>query len=527
MGYFKHSGAEQTFSDTFTYAGDSLGTMVDSDGLVKWKPHNLLTYSEQFDNGAWVKLRGVVVSNQITAPDGTLTADVFQQNGVAYTQSRRFGASGLALADNTDYTASIFVKKKDFDWHSFLIFPKNGAAIFGFVNLNTGAIGPTTGGTYTINVESVGDGWFRIDVTFNSASGVSTPEVYWTLATADNDASLNDTNTFGTYFWGAHLYRSDLGGMVDNIDRGDSYVPTTTTAVYAARAGHHRYDGASWVKKGLLLESEARTNLLLNSGTLSTQNVTVSAVQYALSFTGTGTVTLSGASTAGPLVGTGTGENNRVSLVFTPSAGTLTLTVSGTVTNAQLEAVTAANPYPSSYIPTSGATVTRAAETLSVAAANMPYDATAMAVHMRGEVSYADNNNNSEVTFTSWVESAENYFSGALSTLDARTGQPRLPFQSRNGGFEILFSSVNYTPGQNVAFSFATRALGNGVNGGVINIAADGTAVTEEPFLAAGGVLPDLSTTDFQIGTTFNGTISQILVWNEDIGDTGIVEATA
>jgi hypothetical protein len=81
------------------------------------------------------------------------------------------------------------------------------------------------------------------------------------------------------------------------------------------------------VNKGLLREPEARTNLLLNSGTLSTQNVTVSAVQYVLSFTGTGTVTLSGASTAGPLVGTGTGENNRVQLVFTPSAGTLTCTV--------------------------------------------------------------------------------------------------------------------------------------------------------------------------------------------------------
>jgi len=80
-------------------------------------------------------------------------------------------------------------------------------------------------------------------------------------------------------------------------------------------------------------------NLLLNSATLSTQNVTTTAASpYILSFKGTGTVTLSGTSTAGPLIGTG--GSDRVFLKFSPTAGTLTLTVSGTVTEAQLEAVT-------------------------------------------------------------------------------------------------------------------------------------------------------------------------------------------
>ena len=137
-----------------------------------------------------------------------------------------------------------------------------------------------------------------------------------------------------------HAYRSDLGGMVNNPSQPagfETYVPTTTEAVYLPRVGNHVYNGTSWVNEGLLLESEARTNLLLNSATLATQDVTVTAVPHTVHFTGTGTITLTGASTAGPLVGTGTGENNRVSLTFTPTAGTLTLTVSGTVTNAQLE----------------------------------------------------------------------------------------------------------------------------------------------------------------------------------------------
>ena len=133
-----------------------------------------------------------------------------------------------------------------------------------------------------------------------------------------------------------------------------------TAATNEARFDHNPTTGESL---GLLVE-EARTNVLLNSATLSTQSVTVAAAANTLSFYGTGTVTLTGVSTAGPLVGTG--ANNRVSLTFTPTVGVLILTVSGSVTNAQLEA----GAFPTSYIPTTTATVTRAADVASITGAN-------------------------------------------------------------------------------------------------------------------------------------------------------------
>jgi hypothetical protein len=107
-----------------------------------------------------------------------------------------------------------------------------------------------------------------------------------------------------------------------------------------------------------ILVEPLRTNLVFPSATLTTQTRTVTAVANTLSFYGTGTIVLTGAHTA---TLTGTGANNRVSLTFTPIAGSLILTVTGTVTNAQLEVGSNA----SSYIPTTTATVTRNADVIS------------------------------------------------------------------------------------------------------------------------------------------------------------------
>ena len=138
----------------------------------------------------------------------------------------------------------------------------------------------------------------------------------------------------------------------------DGLIKTATT-----NEPRFTHDPTTGESLGLLVE-EARTNLLLNSATLSTQSVTVAAAANTLSFYGTGTVTLTGVSTAGPLVGTG--ADNRVSLTFTPTVGVLILTVSGSVTNAQLEA----GAFATSYIPTTSATVTRAADVASITGSN-------------------------------------------------------------------------------------------------------------------------------------------------------------
>jgi len=132
-----------------------------------------------------------------------------------------------------------------------------------------------------------------------------------------------------------------------------------SAAINQARFDHNPVTLASL---GLLME-ESRTNLVFPSATLTTQTRTVTAVAHTLSFYGTGTVVLSGTHVA---TVTGTGAYpTRTTLTFTPTAGSLIMTVTGSVTEAQLEA----GAFATSYIPTTTASVVRSGDICSITGA--------------------------------------------------------------------------------------------------------------------------------------------------------------
>ena len=214
----------------------------------------------------------------------------------------------------------------------------------------------------------------------------------------------------------------------------DQFGVMQTAASGAARFDHNP---TTLDSLGLLLE-ESRTNLLLNSATLSTQNVTVTAVAHTLSFYGTGTVTLSGVSVAGPLVGTGAFPS-RVTLVFTPTAGTLTLTISGSVQSAQLEI----GAFSTSYIPTVGSQATRAADNAAMTGTN----------------------------FSSWFNQTEGtiYAEGFLNNAANAGGQMRRLADINDGTTDNKISLGRAATTTNLRVTYTVSGTNlNGVNGQVV-----------------------------------------------------------
>ncbi|MGO7279376.1 hypothetical protein ACCT18_29435 [Rhizobium ruizarguesonis] len=148
---------------------------------------------------------------------------------------------------------------------------------------------------------------------------------------------------------GDKIFDVTAGGAVGAAVVSGQSAAHWSTQQYTNPAGQEYLRLVNGLDTPLLFNGTSWTNnYLVGTATLATQNVAVKNVPYTLSFFGTGSVTLSGAF-AGVL--NGTGVANRVTLTFTPVAGTLTLTVAGSVTNAQLETGAVATPYvPSTMI---------------------------------------------------------------------------------------------------------------------------------------------------------------------------------
>ena len=208
----------------FTRAGS--GRYVGSDGLIKTATTNLLLQSEDF-NTTWVVEQGTVTTNQATAPNGTVTADDFEDTG---------SASGLyqlaTITANTIYTASIYLKRGDTDWYRlYWVNTDFTSGIRVWVNLATGALGTVntigTASNQSGSIASVGDGWYRVSIAGIIDSSSTTGRFQINSASSDNTATrVINANAF---LRGAQLEQSSTVG---------EYIKTTSTINSAPRFDH-------------------------------------------------------------------------------------------------------------------------------------------------------------------------------------------------------------------------------------------------------------------------------------------------
>jgi hypothetical protein len=204
-----------------------VGNNLDTASLLSFVgAENLFQRSEDFNDTYWTKSVSAIDSNSITAPDGLTTADTLRKNGSADSFSRRVSRN-VVLANSTDYTVSIYAKEKEYNEIFLQVLRKDNTASTARFNLNSGTIVSSTN-TISQAMESVGNGWYRCSIKFNSLTGVASERVDYVLSN-NGVVSFPDTGTQGIYIWGAQLNTNDLQPYfktVGSTNAGNGFVVT-------------------------------------------------------------------------------------------------------------------------------------------------------------------------------------------------------------------------------------------------------------------------------------------------------------
>lgn len=222
-GVYKAAGSNTTFSGAIDYTATSNGMERGPDGVWRWRPHNLLTWSEDFSQESWTSVGDASVVDSETVVVGSAGASEIRQvfdlaGGAIYRMEGEFWSETDA-GKTFRLTAQLDITN-----------PTNQFTLTESPQRFSLEVDATTASSFTI---------FRI----GTLSG--------------SQITLKARNI--------RVYRSDFGGMAPNPETGDSYVPTTDGPRYLMRTQHHEWDGSEWVNEGLLLESEQRTNLIPHS----------------------------------------------------------------------------------------------------------------------------------------------------------------------------------------------------------------------------------------------------------------------
>ena len=163
---------------------------------------NILPYSEDFSNAAWVK-NGSSVTSGFTSPDGTTSAFKLIEDS---SNSIHRIYNVIPISNGVTYTQSIFAKKGGRNFLQIMFGGKINPTDFANFDLENGVITSEVGDV-SPKIEYYGNGWYKCSATATSTQ-TSSEAVYLTIV--ENGQSLRSQSyqgdgTSGIYIFGAQL----------------------------------------------------------------------------------------------------------------------------------------------------------------------------------------------------------------------------------------------------------------------------------------------------------------------------------
>jgi hypothetical protein len=188
--------------------------------LIEEQRTNLLTYSEQFDNGSWLMTRASVSPNHALAPDGTLTADKLIEGAVT---GGKYVYKGGSVTEGVAHTLSVYAKAGERNYIEVSAF--NTPSALPRFDLTTGAVTVANANAIATSATPCKDGWWRLSVTVIPTVTGNMFFGFTVVDTATGTSGYTGDGTSGIYIWGAQL---EAGAFPT------SYIPTTTAQVTRA-----------------------------------------------------------------------------------------------------------------------------------------------------------------------------------------------------------------------------------------------------------------------------------------------------
>ena len=233
-------------------------TRVNSAGLVELVPYNLVQYSQDFSNAAWASSQVAIASNSTTAPDGTLTAETLT---ASTSNAAHYIFQGINTNSGSTVTFSCFVKNNGGNYVQLLAggIPFTISNPYQNFNLINGTL--AQGNIPTSTIENVGNGWFRISYTVEAISSGSgnyllCPILSGTTGRLD---AFTGNGTSGIFIWGAQLVegtlplnylRTETRLNIPRLDYSNGTCPSLLVEPQRTNLFNYsqQFDNAAWTK---------------------------------------------------------------------------------------------------------------------------------------------------------------------------------------------------------------------------------------------------------------------------------------